>query len=543
MSTLAKNVRIIPANPMLTPTGRPKNSKERVAAYCRVSTDEKDQINSFHAQKDYYTQKIEETEAWTSAGIYADEGISGTSMDRRAEFTKMIRACRQHKIDRILCKSISRFARNTVDCLETVRELKTLGIAVYFEKENIDTLQQQSEFIITLYSSFAQAESESISANVRMGQRMAFAQGKVPFSATALVGYTKDAQGKPVIEPKGAAIILRIFSSYLAGMSYEQIAKELTAEGIPTSRNLKRWTKQGIQSILTNERYMGDALLQKTYKESCLSKYCKKNNGELPQYYVENNHEGIVSKELFRRVQSEIARRANLKKATMSSSDRVRGRYSAKYSLTERLICGECGTLYRRCTWTQKGIKRVVWRCISRLEHGKRFCHASPTIDEHIIHSAIVEAINSILENREEILEAVTEAIRIAFDKGDGRSTLGALKQRQTDLKLIISDLVDRVIGGNENNFELDKQLKSSMDELERVEEAILQRERETMAAERENDRLNDIIESIQKTPCALTEYDDTLVRRIVDRVTVDSSDQITVSFGYGVDVPISIQQ
>ena len=198
MEAIARNVRVIPANPMLTPTGRPRSQKERVAAYCRVSTDEKDQINSFNAQKTYYEQKINESPEWTLAGIFADEGISGTSMDKRTEFKRMLRACRQRKVDRILCKSLSRFARNTVDCLDTVRELRGLGISVYFEKENIDTLKQQGEFIITLYSSFAQAESESISANVRLGKRMSFAKGKVIFRTDMMIGYEKDEAGNPI---------------------------------------------------------------------------------------------------------------------------------------------------------------------------------------------------------------------------------------------------------------------------------------------------------------------------------------------------------
>ncbi len=541
MQALAKNVRIIPANPLLTPTGRPKNAKERVAAYCRVSTDEEDQLNSFAVQKEYYERKISETPEWSNAGIFADEGISGTGMERRTEFLRMIQACRQGKIDRILCKSISRFARNTVDCLDTVRELKEMGIAVFFEKKNIDTLKQQSEFIITLYSGFAQAESESISANVRMGKRMGFAQGKVVFRTDMMVGYTKDAEGKPVVDPAGAATVLRIYASYLAGMSLGQIKNELIADDVPTAKGVRAWSSETIRSILTNERYMGDALLQKWYKAGCLAKGCKKNNGELPQYYVENNHEGIVSKELFNRVQSEMARRANHKKAATLGGERTRGKYSARYALTERLVCGECGTPYRRCTWTQKGEKRIVWRCISRLEHGKQYCRNSPTMDEYKIHAAILEAFNMVLENREEILETVMEAIRTAFENGKGHTDMPALRQRRADLKLVMDSLIDRILQGNENCAELDGQLKETMDDLEKVEEAIRQQDRERMAAENENARLSAILAAIQETPCALTEYDDILVRQTIDQVTVDSKEQLTVSFGYGVEVQVRV--
>ena len=540
---IAKNVRIIPANPMLTSTGRPKNAKERVAAYCRVSTDEADQLNSFEVQKEYYEKKISETTAWSNAGIYADEGISGTGTEKRTQFMRMLRACRQGKIDRILCKSISRFARNTVDCIDTIRELKALGIAVYFEKENIDTLEQQSEFMMTLYSGFAQAESESLSANVRLGKRMGFAQGKVIFRADMMLGYVKDADGVPKIEPKGAATVMRIYASYLAGMSLGEIRAELIAENVPTAKGVKAWSTEAIRNILTNERYTGDALLQKWYKPNCLAKYCVRNRGELPQYYVENNHEGIVSRELFNRVQAEMARRANKKKMLAPSGERIKGKYSAKYALSERLICGECGTNYRRCTWTQNGVKRIVWRCISRLEYGKKYCKHSPTMDEYKIHNAIVQAINTITENREEILETVAEAIRTAFDAKGNNMGMAELKRQWENLNAVINNMVEKICNGDLSNPDMDKELLEKSIEKEKLEAAIRAKALENKAAECENDRLREVLDIIQQTPCALTEYDDTLVRKIVERVTVDSAQQVTVSFGYGVNIQIAIPQ
>lgn len=532
---------------MLTPTGRPKNAKERVAAYCRVSTDEADQLNSFEVQQEYYEKKISETAEWTHAGIYADEGISGTSMEKRTQFMRMLRACKQGKIDRILCKSISRFARNTLDCIDTIRELKSLGIAVYFEKENIDTLEQQSEFMMTLYSGFAQAESESISANVRLGKRMGFAQGKVIFRTDTMLGYIKDADGNPIIEPNGAATVIRIYASYLAGMSLGEIRNELMADNVPTAKGVKGWSAEVIRSILTNERYTGDALLQKWYKPDCLTKKCVRNNGELPQYYVENNHEAIISKELFNRVQSEMARRANKKKMLSPDGERLRGKYSAKYALTERLVCGECGTNYRRCTWTQNGVKRIVWRCISRLEYGKKYCKHSPTMDEYKIHDAIVRAINTITENKDEILDAVTEAVRTAFDVNSKDTSMAELKQQWENLNDVINNMVDKLCSGDLSESDLDKQLLEKSEEKERLEAAIRTRALENKATECENARLWEVLKTIQEAPCALTEYDDTLTRKIIQRITVDSAEQITVSFGYGVgiygvDIPVAIQ-
>lgn len=542
MEAIARNVRVIPANPMLTPTGRPRSQKERVAAYCRVSTDEEDQLNSFNVQKTYYEQRINETPDWTLAGIFADEGITGTCMDKRTDFKRMLRACRQRKVDRILCKSISRFARNTVDCLDTVRELKGLGISVYFEKESIDTLTQQSEFIITLYSSFAQAESESISANVRLGKRMGFAKGKVIFRTDMMIGYEKDEAGNPIIEPEGAKTVRRIYASYLAGMSLVQIRNELIADSIPTARGVKAWSCEVIQSILTNERYMGDALLQKYYKEGCLSKTCKRNKGELPQYYVENNHEGIISRELFKRVQSEMARRANRKKANSPTGERVKGKYSAQYALTEKLVCGECGTPYRRVTWTQNGAKRIVWRCISRLEYGRQYCHNSPTMDEYKLHAAIVQAINIVLEDQDEIISTVTDAIRAAFHTGDGTTDTVALNHQLEQLRKELDELIARVGSDAATSEGLDAEFHQNAAEQLRISDLLREQEREHAAEEAEDSRLKAIIQAIRETSCALTEYDDMLVRRIVECVTVESKDRITVNFGYGVEVPVTIE-
>lgn len=542
-AVLAKNVRMIPANPMLTPTGRTKNRKERVCAYCRVSTDEEDQLNSYAAQMEYYEKKISETPGWSNAGVYADEGISGTSMDKRASFNRMIRACRQGKIDRILCKSVSRFARNTVDCLDTIRELRTRGITVYFEKENIDTLTITSEFIITLYSSFAQAESESISANVRIGKRYCMEQGKVTMRTDVLLGYTKDKDGKPIIEPNGAKTVMRIYTDYLAGKSLVQIQRELSEESVPTALGVKEWSRSAVQNILTNEKYMGDALLQKWYKESCLTRNCKKNNGELPQYYVENNHEGIISKEVFGRVQEEMARRANKRKATTQIGERTKGKYSALYALTEKLVCGECGTPYRRCTWTASGKKRIVWRCIARLEHAKKYCKKSPTLDEYNIHEAVVIAVNRLCEGKDEIRELVEYAVRTTYGTKEGEADIPAMRQRLKDISIVFDNLMDRAFDGEDSSETLDKKIRAITDEQEALESAIKEYELQKAAEENGSERLKEIFAAIDKTPCALTEYDDMLTRQIVDVITVNDKHRLTVGFGLGINIEVEIPE
>lgn len=254
----------------------------RVAAYCRVSTDDEEQINSYKAQIEYYTEKINKNPEWQMAGIFADEGISGTQAKKRPEFLKMIRLCRQGKIDLILTKSFSRFARNTVDSVDYIRELRALGIGVVSEKENMNTLNEDSEMLITILSCFAQAESESISKNVSWGVRQSFKNGNVPIKYSTLLGYRKGKNKLPEIIPDEAEIVREIYRSYLDGMSLKQIADSLNSRGLTTKHKNSAWKPETIKGILVNEKYSGDAILQKTYVTDCITKTTRKNNGELP---------------------------------------------------------------------------------------------------------------------------------------------------------------------------------------------------------------------------------------------------------------------
>ena len=304
--TAPSNMRIV-----MIPAKAPEEIKKaakclKVAAYCRVSTDDKEQKTSYEAQIQYYTNKINKNPDWQMAGIFADEGITGTQAKKRPQFLKMIRLCRQGKIDVILTKSLSRFARNTVDSLNYIRELKMLGIAVISEKENINTLTAESEMLITIMSCFAQAESESISKNVSWGVRQSFKSGNVPMQYKKLLGYKKGENDLPEIIPEEAEIVKEIFRSYLDGMSLKQIADSLNSRGIKTKHKQTVWQTEVVKSILVNEKYTGDALLQKTYITDCITKKSRKNNGELPMYLVKNHHEPIISRADFNRVQEEI---------------------------------------------------------------------------------------------------------------------------------------------------------------------------------------------------------------------------------------------
>lgn len=325
----APKVRIIPANPQ-TAENRNPYQQLRVAAYCRVSTEQEEQQNSYQVQISYYTDLINRKKEWTLVKIFADEGISGTQAKKRPEFLKMIRMCRQQKIDLIITKSISRFARNTVDCLEYVRQLKNLGIGVIFEKENLNTLTMTSEFMIALYGSFAQAESESISKNVSWGKQKAYAEGKVSFQYAKLLGYKKGANGKPEIVPEEAETVRMIYDLFLDGLSFTRIKKALENQNLLTATGKKIWSESNIKSILKNEKYVGDALLQKTFTVDCISKKVQKNNGERPMYLVTNHHDPIIDRDTFNRVQQELARRTSKRKIS-DKTITEQGKYSSKY--------------------------------------------------------------------------------------------------------------------------------------------------------------------------------------------------------------------
>ena len=289
--------------------------------------------------------------------VYADEGITGCNTTHRDGFNSMVQDALAGKIDLIITKSVSRFARNTVDCIKYVRELKAMGIPVIFEKEGLNTMHATSEIYLSMHGIFAQSESESLSGNVRMGKAMSAKKGNVPFCYKSFLGYRRGADNQPEIDPEQAEIVRLIFDRYLAGDSLTVIKHHLERECIPSPTGKPTWSVTTIHSILTNEKYKGDALLQKTYVIDCITHKSKKND-DRPQYYVENNHPAIVPKEVFDRAQEEMARRTSKRKVKEVGTKTESGKYSGKYALTDMMICGRCGTPYRRCTWSKEERKR-----------------------------------------------------------------------------------------------------------------------------------------------------------------------------------------
>ena len=339
--------------------------KLRVAAYCRVSTDSDEQAGSYETQVNHYTEYIGRNKEWEFAGIYTDDGISGTNTKKREGFNEMIEDCMSGKIDMVITKSISRFARNTIDCLKYVRQLKEKNIAIIFEKENINTLEASGELLLTIMASLAQQESASLSQNVKLGLQFRYQEGKVQINHEHFLGYTKDEDGNLIICEEEAEIVRRIYREYLEGASFRDIAEGLERDKIKTGGKRYKWHLSTVHGILRNEKYIGDALLQKTITTDFIEKVRIKNDGTVPRYYVKGSQEAIIKKDVYTAVQEEMVRRANLTSGIGGKKKRI---YSSKYALSSICICTKCGDIYRRIAWNNRGKKSTVWRCCTRVE-------------------------------------------------------------------------------------------------------------------------------------------------------------------------------
>ena len=541
MNDTAPNVIVIPAK-VETPQEQEKKRHLRVAAYCRVSTDSEEQLSSYENQLVYYTEKIMKEPGWTMAGVFADEGITGTSTCKRKEFLRMIRQCRQGKIDMILAKSVSRFARNTVDTLNFTRELRGLGIPVIFEEQNINSIYPESEFLITLHGAFAQAESESTSSRVSWGKRQAMRSGHVTMHYKNLLGYEKGPDGKPRIVPEQAEVVRFIYDRYLAGDTTREIKTALEAKGASTVSGKGTWMASHIRSILTNEKYCGDVLLQKTFIQDCISKKVIPNTGQLPKYLVQDHHEPIVSRETFDAVQLEMARRSAKAGATRKSTPTGRGKYSGKHVLSNLLFCGECGTAYRRCVWTQRGIKRPVWRCVSRLDYGKKFCTQSPTLDEGPLQQAILAAVNAAMLDHDTLARQLTAAMEreLAPIPGESMSLADidrALEELSGQFNALLAeasadpgaDYTERFRELSESTARL-KEKKARLEGVYQEDQAM-------------NQRLRAVSAAMEHMTAELTEWDEDIIHQLLEKVTVLSREKIRVTFRDGREVEQAVDQ
>ena len=516
--------------------------QKRVVAYCRVSTKQEEQLNSYETQRAAYIEMISKNPDWRLVKIFADKGITGTSVKNRDEFNKMIRFCKQGKVDMIITKSISRFARNTEDCLHYTRMLNRYGVDVYFEEQKLHSTQTGADFYIGIYGSIAQSESENISANVRWGKEQSAKQGKVAFQYKNFLGYKKGEDGKPVIDIEQAEVVKFIYDRYLAGDSMKEITKKLMALKINTPLGKQSWSCSTVRSILTNEKYKGDAIINKTFVVDCISKRVKVNNGERKKYYVENNHPAIIDTAKFAKVQEEIARRSAKKRVKQVGTKTELGKYCGKYALTERLICGECKTPYRRCTWTIKGKKKIVWRCINRLDYGKKYCHNSPTIEEGVLQEAIMDAIQRTARQNADTLQVLKTHIAIGLGQEEGKENGVEIEFRiaQIDAEfraLIDTVSADTVDGLDENRIQI---LIEEKNELQAKLEEINEEKGRQKTVQDRLETIYTVLDGLKNHPMA---YDDEVVRKLVEYVVVESKDQIKVVFCNGLQVEQQIEQ
>jgi DNA invertase Pin-like site-specific DNA recombinase len=539
-ATAQKKVTVIPADTQMTEKDLRKKHL-RVAPYCRVSTNSEEQLESYKAQIEYYTEKIKSQPGWSMVDMFADEGKTGTSTKKRKDFNRMIRACEKGKVDLIITKSVSRFCRNTLDGLDYVRKLKRMGVGVFFEKENVNTLYMDNEMILTFMMSQAQAESESLSGNVRWGHRKNFKDGKVYYHYAGFLGYRKGEGGLPEIDPDEAEIVRRIFSRYLLGHSVAKIVKDLEADGITTVHGKEKWNDRVIRNMLQNEKYIGDALLQKTYIADIFTHQAKKNNGELPQYYVHDCHPAIIDRVTFQRVQEEIARRASLRKVSSNAKTEL-AKYSGKYALSELLICGNCGAPYRRVTWTRPEGKKIVWRCISRLEHGKAACKNSPTLIETDIHTAVVAAMNEMFSLKT-VKELLTDSIAASLTQPDREMSIPAIDSMLRELREHQLNVLQLATGVGAESTLYDEEMHRISMEISSLLAKRTELEKSQQRSAGADCRMEQIATEVDSVSTGIGTFDDLSVRQLVSFIKVIAKDKLLVCFKDGTEVEQIIQE
>lgn len=516
-------VTVIPAtyNLMTGYSIQGERHKRRVAAYARVSTDTEEQSNSYEAQIAYYTEYIGQRLEWEFVDIYADEGKSGTTIKNRDGFNRMMADALNGKIDLIVTKSVSRFARNTVDTLVAVRKLKTHNVECYFEKEGISTMDSKGELLITIMSSMAQEESRNISENIRWGQKQSFASGKVVIPFKHFLGYRKGADGLPEIVEEEAKVVKKIYGLFLEGYPSGTIAKKLTEEKIVTPAGKSKWAKSTVDSILTNEKYYGAALMQKTYSRDFLSKKRKKNIGELPKYYIAHSHPAIISKEVFETVQEEIEHRKSLNRHVVYVN-----------YLSGKLVCGVCDALFGAKVWNSTNEhSRIIWSCnkkyVTRTGGPRGAQCSSPHVTEKQVQQAFLKAINKFLIGKAEIIENCKATLAQLSDvsklEADFKSIAEEMEMLELRAKKITAEYAAAGINSEKYTETYNELL--SRHEAVKLEQAAITKEKQNKQLRRI--KLTEFMSDIDAAHI-LTEFDEKVWTSLVDKAQVQEDGSIT---------------
>lgn len=499
--------------------------RKKVAAYARVSTDSEEQQTSYEAQVDYYTRHIKAKAEWEFIKVYTDDGITGTNTKKRDGFNEMVKDALDGKIDLIITKSVSRFARNTVDSLVTVRKLREHGVEVYFEKENIYTLDTKGELLITIMSSLAQEESRSISENVTWGQRKRFADGKFSLAYKHFLGYEKGDDGLPRVVADEAKLVRRIYKFFMQGKTPGNIASILTKEGIPTPGGKDTWRASTILSILTNEKYKGAALLQKTFTTDFLTKKKKVNEGEIPQYYIEHSHEAIIDPVEFAWVQAEIARRKTLGRA-----------YSGKSVFAAKLICADCGSFFGSKVWqSNTKYRKTIWQCNGKFKE-THTC-TTPHITEEEIKQKFVSAYNTLTFDKAALLEDCRLMQEAICDCSEIDQKLESLYREIEVLTELIKKCVEENAQIALNQREYLNRYNSYVADYEKLKRKISTLEDEKQKRKEKAIYIGGFIFEISELGHAITEFDEQLWMMVIDSVIVHQHGKMVFKFRNGVEI------
>ena len=529
--TQTKTVKTIPATRQkftCAPLGEKK--RRRTAAYARVSTDHEDQISSYEAQVDYYTKYIKSRSDWQFVNVYTDEGITGTSTKRRVGFKTMVADALSGDIDLIVTKSVSRFARNTVDSLTTIRKLKEKGVEVYFEKENIWTFDGKGELLLTIMSSLAQEESRSISENCTWGQRKRFADGKASVAYKRFLGYDRGPDGGFVVNQEEAKTVKLIYSLFMQGKTYTYIRNYLQDHGIKSPAGKDKWHKTSIQSILTNEKYKGDALMQKRFTVDFLTKKMKVNEGELPQFYVQGDHEAIIEPELFDLVQTEVKRRSEQP-------------YGCVQIFSYRVKCGQCGGWYGPKVWhSNEPCRKTVWQCNNKFKKGKGKC-STPHFSDEELQGLFIMAVNKVIKNRTAIIRNLANIYDELFDTSK-------LQAEQTELEeelQVIAQMVDKCINDNAKtdtpSEDFEKRYNKLIKRYERTRARLDEVSAEIADLTDRQRVVSAYIKQIKKQKKLVSEFSETMLTTLLDYATVHSRQKVIFTFKDGTDIEVGLDE
>ena len=524
MTQTGKVVRVIPAD-VTKQTERAPYEQIPVAAYCRVSTKQEEQLNSYEVQKQHYEELILAEAKWRLAGIFADRGISGTSLKKRDEFNRMLRLCQKGRIKMIITKSISRFARNTLDCIAVTRKLREIGVDVYFEEQNLHSIDASSEFYISIYGSVAQSESENISANVKWGKAQSAKNGNVFFNYKHFLGYRRGENGTPEIVPEEAEIVKRIYREFLQGRSTNAIATMLTEECIPTPGKKTVWQRATVESILRNEKYKGSALLQKSFTVDFLTKKTKVNEGEVPQYYVEDSHPAIIEPWEWEQVQAELERRKN---------SRNRHRQTSPFS--GKILCADCGGIFGAKTWhSTDRYRRVIWQCNDKFK-GEHKCE-TPHLTEERLKELFLSALGAYLSDRETVIVRLRDTQRVLTDTDFIDEDIRTLEEELT----AVTGMLRLCITENAANATTEEAYHTTHAELcSRFEEteaklAALQRQREKLKADAI--AIGGMMFELGELDALPLTFDEKLWNGTVDHVIVYADERVVFCFKDGKEI------